>query len=242
MDSPADLLAKYEARGKGPGIKDPRYAGMTEALDQVFGQVMDALEDTGLAENTLVIFGSDNGPVLDDGYKDDANEKLGDHDPNGPWRAGKYSLFEGGTRTPFLARWPAKIKGGQVSDALFGQIDLARSFATLTGVSVPDGALGDSHDELDTLLGEDTTGRPHLVHEIRNNLALRKGPWKFVPSGSTRDQLGPWPKNAEIKAPGALYDTKADRGETKNLAAENPEKLEELKAALQKIRKSPDHG
>ena len=79
------------------------------------------------------------------------------------------------------------------------------------------------------------------MHEAKA-LSFRLGKWKFVPPGNTKDQLGPWPKNAQVKAPGALYDTKADRGETKNLAAENPEKLEELKAALQKIRESADHG
>ncbi|NNM31026.1 MAG: sulfatase-like hydrolase/transferase, partial [Akkermansiaceae bacterium] len=106
------------SRFVGKSGQGPRGDAMVQA-DWCVGQLLDYLDKNGLAGNTLVIFGSDNGPVLDDGYKDDANEKLGDHDPNGPWRAGKYSLFEGGTRTPFLVRWPAKVKGGQVSDALF---------------------------------------------------------------------------------------------------------------------------
>ncbi|NIP92251.1 MAG: arylsulfatase [Akkermansiaceae bacterium] len=226
------------SRFAGKSGQGPRGDAMVQA-DWCVGELLGFLDDNELAENTLVIFASDNGPVLDDGYKDQANEKLGEHDPNGPWRAGKYSLFEGGTRTPFLVRWPARVKGGQTSGALFGQIDLARSFASLVGVDVPGGACGDSRDELDTLLGEDRTGRPHLVHEA-GRLSLRLGQWKFVPPGKTRDQLGPWPKNAQIPAPGALYDTRADRAEQRNLASEKPEKLNELRSLLARIRQAPD--
>ncbi|MEM9480136.1 MAG: arylsulfatase [Verrucomicrobiota bacterium] len=226
------------SRFVGSSGQGPRGDAMVQC-DWCVGELLNYLDKKNLAENTIVLFGSDNGPVLDDGYKDDANEKLGDHDPNGPFRAGKYSLFEGGTRTPFLVRWPAKIEGGQVSDALFGQIDLSRSFAKLTGGDVPNGALSDSHDELDTLLGEDKTGRPHLIHETRNGLALRLGDWKYIPPGKTRDQLGPW-ENIQINQPGALYDLSASQEEQKDLSKENPEKLAEIVALLEKIKSGPD--
>lgn len=225
------------SRFAGKSGQGPRGDAMVQA-DWCVGELLKFLDEHNLAENTLVLFGSDNGPVLDDGYKDDANEKLGEHDPNGPWRAGKYSLFEGGTRTPFLVRWPARVPAGKVTDALFGQVDLARSFAVLTGVEVPGGALGDSRNELDTLLGEDPVGRPHLVHEA-GNLSLRLGNYKFVPPGKTREELGPWTMT-QVEAPGGLFDTKADRGETRNLALTMPGKLDEMKALLARIRKAPD--
>lgn len=221
------------SRFAGKSGMGPRGDAMVQA-DWCVGELLGALDKLGLAGNTMVIFGSDNGPVLDDGYKDDANEKLGDHDPNGPWRAGKYSQFEGGTRTPFLVRWPKGIEGGRTSEALFGQVDLAHSLVKLAGGTLPEGACRDSMDELDTLLGKDETGRPHLVHEA-NGLALRMGEWKFIPPGGTRDRLGPW---GNVKQPpaGALYQLSKDPGETRNLAMQEPEKLAEMKALLEKIR------
>ncbi|MEM7307997.1 MAG: arylsulfatase [Planctomycetota bacterium] len=224
-------------RFQGASGQGPRGDAMVQT-DACVGRLLNFLDEHGLAEDTLVIFGSDNGPVLDDGYHDDANEKLGDHDPNGPWRAGKYSLFEGGTRTPFLVRWPARVERGRVSGALFGQVDLARSLAALAGADVPTGACPDSRDELDTLLGQDQVGRPHLVHEAKA-LSLRRGRWKYVPSGKTRDQLGPW-ESVQIPASGALYDIDQDPSERVNLAATHPQELSELVELLERIRREPD--
>ena len=157
-----------------PRVPHSRFVGATDLgprgdamvqLDWCVGELLSALEDHGLAENTLVIFTSDNGPVLDDGYVDQANERNGGHQPAGPFRAGKYSKFEGGTRVPFVARWPGKIEPGTTSDALFGQIDLATSFSALVGADVPAGAFPDGQDALDTLFGVDLVGRDFLVHE-----------------------------------------------------------------------------
>ena len=206
--------------------------------DWCVGELMKALEANGVADNTMVIFSSDNGPVLDDGYKDDANEKLGEHDPNGPLRAGKYSKFEGGTRVPFIVNWPGKVKPGGTSGALFGQVDLANTLCRIAGAEIPAGALVDSRDAGKALVGEDTTGRPHLIHEA-GGLALRQGKWKFIPAGGTRDKLGPW-KNAKISPGGGLFDLSKDLGETKNVASDNAEKLAEMKALLQKLRENHD--
>jgi len=203
-------------------------------LDWCVGQILDCLAEQKLTAETLVIFSSDNGPVLDDGYVDFANEKLGQHDPNGDLRAGKYSAFEGGTRVPFLVQWPQRIQAGTVSDALFGQVDMAATLSALTGADVPAGACGDSRDELDTLLGEDLVGRPHLIHEA-NQLSLRVGKWKFLPPQRTREDLGPW-KNVRIAPPGALFDTAADRGEEHDLATEHPEQLAKMAALLKQLR------
>jgi len=226
------------ARFVGKSGQGPRGDAMVQTDDSV-GRLLAYLDRNGLTENTLVIFASDNGPVLDDGYADEANEKLGDHDPNGPWRAGKYSRFEGGTRTPFLVRWPAGLRGaGRTSAALFAQVDLARSLAELAGVAVPEGACADSRDELDTLLGEDPVGRSHLVHEAWG-LSLRKGSWKYVPAGKTRERLGPW-DTFVVEEPGALYDLSEDPGERNDLAHSRPEVVSEMRELLVRIRSEPD--
>ncbi len=110
---------------------------------------------------------------------------------------------------------------------------MAASLAKLSGVELPDVGLADSHDELDTLLGQDVVGRPHLIHEA-GKLALRQGPWKFIPPATTREGLGPW-KQVKIAAPGFLFDLSHDIGETTDLAARNPPKLAELSELLNKL-------
>ncbi len=115
--------------------------------DWSIGQVLDTLDRLKLADNTLVIFTSDNGPVVDDGYVDQAVEKLGAHTPAGPLRGGKYSRFEAGTRVPFVVRWPARVRPG-VSDALVSQVDLLASLAALVGQAVPAGEAPDSLNQL----------------------------------------------------------------------------------------------
>lgn len=225
------------SRFVGKSSMGPRGDAIVQ-LDWCLGQVLEALEARGVTKDTLVIFSSDNGPVLDDGYHDDANEKLGAHRPSGKFRGGKYSLFEGGTRVPTLVRWPGHIEPGTTSDALFGQVDLTASLAKLVGVQVPAEAAPDSQDELDTLLGNDATGRPHLVHEA-GKLALRLGQWKFIPPGSVREELGPW-KSAKIVEPGALFDLSSDAQEMQNVAEKNPEKVREMKELLARLRQAPD--
>ena len=121
-------------------------------LDWCVGEILETLDRRGLAENTLVIFTSDNGPVVDDGYRDDAVKRLGGHRPAGPLRGGKYSAFEGGTRVPFLVRWPARVKPG-VSTALVCQIDLMASLAALVGQKLAEEDAPDSFDVLAALLG-----------------------------------------------------------------------------------------
>ncbi len=131
-----------------PRVPHPRFAGATTMgprgdaiaqLDWSVGEVLSTLDRLNLARDTLVLFTSDNGPVIDDGYRDQAVEKLGDHAPAGPFRGGKYSSFEGGTRVPFVIRWPARVKPA-VSDALVSQVDLIASFAALVGSPLSDRA------------------------------------------------------------------------------------------------------
>jgi arylsulfatase A-like enzyme len=226
-----------------PRVPHPRFHGSSQCgvrcdtvsqLDWCVGEVLGALRRLGQERNTLVIFTSDNGPVVDDGYQDGAVETLGSHRPAGPLRGGKYSNFEGGTRVPWLARWPARIKPG-ISDALVGQIDLMASLATLTGQTLSADAAPDSFDILSALLGESKRGREHLVEQARS-LSLRLGQWKLIgPSPgpainrNTNTEMGTGPEPQ-------LYDLAADLGETRNLAAQHPDKVKEMLALLGKIR------
>ena len=109
----------------------PRGDVIVEA-DWCVGELYKTLELEGLLENTLIIFSSDNGPVLNDGYYDDAVEKLGDHTPSGGLRGGKYSLFEAGTKVPFITYWKGKIKSG-ISNKIISQIDLFNSISAIVG-------------------------------------------------------------------------------------------------------------
>jgi arylsulfatase A-like enzyme len=225
-----------------PRVPHPRFAGKSgmgprgDAIlqfDDNVGTILAALDRLGLKENTLVLLSSDNGPVVDDGYIDDAVEKLGDHKPAGPLRGGKYSAFEGGTRVPFILRWPARVKAG-VSPALVCQVDFPASFAALTGQKGPESGR-DSQNVLPALLGEDAVGRAELV-EQGGPLALRQGNWKFIPSnpGPAKN------KNTNSETASApqpqLYDLSQDLGERENLAKRKPERVEQMAAALEKAR------
>jgi arylsulfatase A-like enzyme len=227
-----------------PRVPHKRFAGKTPMgprgdviaeLDWCVGRVLAEIERQNVSENTLVIFSSDNGPVVDDGYKDQAVEKLGDHKPSGPYRGGKYSIFEAGTRIPLIVNWPRRVKPG-VSTALVSQVDFLASFAGLTGGKLPHNAGPDSFDVMPALLGEAKSGRDHVV-EHAGVLSLRKGNWKLILPGK-----GPrFNANVSIElgndpAP-QLYDVSLDQAETKNLAMQHPEKVRELTAMLERIRK-----
>jgi arylsulfatase A len=203
--------------------------------DWCVGQLLYTLDRLGLAENTLVIFCSDNGPVLDDGYKDGAVEKIGAHKQAGPFRGGKYSIYEGGTRTPFITRWPGTIVPG-ISDEVVCVIDIAASLAALAGQTLTGDACPDSFDLLPALLGKPgAKGRDHLVEQGRG-LALRVGDWKFL------DHLNDKPVQSLTyeKGPGQfeLYNLAQDPAETTNLIAQYPDLAEKMKKQLAEIREN----
>ncbi|MBM4061617.1 MAG: arylsulfatase, partial [Planctomycetes bacterium] len=223
------------ARFRGKTAMGPRGDAIVQ-FDDCVGRLLSALDELGLAANTLVILTSDNGPVVNDGYVDESEEKLGDHRPAGPWRGGKYSSFEGGTRVPFLVRWPGRVRAGE-SKALVGQVDLLRSLAALTSQPLAPGDAPDSQDQLRALLGEDATGRDHLVAQA-GSLALREGHWKFVLASkgaafdkATKTELGNAPDDQ-------LYDLGADPGETVNLAARQPERARAMRERLLALREA----
>lgn len=228
-----------------PRTPHARFAGKTPMgargdviaqLDWTVGELLKSLDRLKLAENTIVILSSDNGPVVDDGYKDEAVALLGDHRPSGPWRGGKYSNFEGGTRVPMILRWPARVKPG-VSDAVVSHIDFAASFAALVGQALKHDDVPDSTDQLSVLLGESKVGRAELI-EHAQVLSLREGKWKYITPGKgparnvyTNTEMG------NLPAP-QLYDISADPGETQNVAAQHPDIVNRLRDRLEAIRQA----
>jgi len=206
-------------------------------MDWCIGTIMEKLDELSLIENTLVVFTSDNGPVVDDGYRDQAVELLDGHAPTGPLRGGKYSAFEGGTRVPFIVNWPGVVEPGR-SEAMMSQVDFLASFAALLGVEVADGAGPDSRNMLDALLGRAGAGRDHLVeHSVHGTLSLVSGDWKYIEPSDAPS----YAKNTDIELGNdtvpQLYNLSEDLGEQHNLAGENPDKLQEMETLLEEIRK-----
>lgn len=233
-----------------PRLPHPRFVGKSQCglrgdavveLDWCVGQILDTLDRLSLTNNTLVIFSSDNGPVVDDGYHDGAVEHLGDHRPSGPFRGGKYSAFEGGTRVPMIVRWPNKIAAGTKSDALVCHIDFLASFAALVGQSLPEDVAIDSVNVLPALLGKTQVGREELVEQA-GGLALRQGNWKYIPprkgsaiNKNTNIELGVDPN-------GFLFNLENDPGEQNNLISSLPDKAKAMAERLQAIRDAKQGG
>lgn len=214
-----------------PRIPSPRFAGssglgprgdvIVEA-DWAVGEFMKKLDELGLTGNTIVIFTSDNGPVLDDGYADQAVELNGDHTPWGPLRGGKYSLFEAGTHVPFLVSWPGNISPG-ISDALVCQVDFAASFAALTGQEF---AGSDSENVLSAFLGKSPVGRNTLVLEngFGRNL-IRENEWVLIPSYPGVPLLKDVNIESGYSPEVQLYNLKTDPGQKLNLAPQENERV-----------------
>ena len=228
-----------------PRVPHPRFAGKSGLgtrgdvilqLDWTIGEVMRTLDSLGIADNTLLIFTSDNGAVIDDGYQDRALELLNGHTPMGIYRGGKYSLYEAGTRVPFIVRWPARVRPGE-QPALFSQIDVYRSLAALTGAEVPAGAAPDSRDCLPVLLGESHEDREYVVQQnLNNTLAIISGNWKYF-EPSDGPALEYWTKMELGNAPEPqLYDLSTDPCELNDVAAEHPDVVKSLSAQLAGVR------
>ncbi|WP_221409496.1 sulfatase family protein [Marinoscillum furvescens] len=209
----------------------PRGDVILEA-DWMIGEFLKTLEEEGLIENTLIVLSSDNGPVLNDGYYDEAVEKLGDHTPWGPLRGGKYSLFEAGTRVPFATYWQGTIQP-TVSDALVCQMDLLSSIAALVG---SEKRAPDSKELLEVFLGKSEAGREQLVLEATSRTAFRQGDWVMIPpykGPAVNKQVNIELGNSDEYQ---LYNLKSDIGQQKNLADSEPERLAAMLADFNKIR------
>ena len=209
-------------------------------FDWSVGELMKTLDRLGLAEKTLIVLCSDNGPVMDDGYKDGALEQRGDHRAGGPYRGGKYSVFEGGTRTPFITRWKGRIQPG-VSAEVVSTIDLAASLAALTGTVLPADACGDSIDVSGALLGKPgAKGRDHYVQQDNGgtgNFGFRVGDWKLVcyETKFANNEIVEQPLQRTPAPQFQLFDLAKDPGEKTDVFAKNPEVGENLKARLAAI-------
>ncbi|MDT0552691.1 sulfatase family protein [Urechidicola vernalis] len=225
-----------------PRIPHPRFAGKSGLgprgdvileADWAVGQFLDELDRLGLTENTIIVFSSDNGPVLDDGYHDDAVTKNGTHTPRGGLRGGKYSLFDAGTHVPFMVRWPGTIKPG-VSDALVCQVDFTASFAALTG---QENSTPDSENVLDAFLGKSDKGRNSLLLGQSNITSFIKGDYVLIPPHKGGKMTNKWVnietgRNKNVQ----LYNLKTDRNQQNNIAKDNPEMVEAMLAEIESIK------
>ena len=212
-------------------------------LDWCVGEISKALAEHGLTENTLVVFCSDNGPVLDDGYVDGSVTELGEHQPAGPFTGGKYTVFEGGTRTPFITSWPGEIPIGG-SEEIVCTIDLANSLATLVGAKIPEGQCRDSMDVLPALLGrKDATGRAEILQQdngtkgAAGDFGLRIGDWKLIRRASQYRGAAVISKKPipEFDGLHSLHFLPDDPSESHDLSAKNPGKLTDMVARLDEI-------
>jgi arylsulfatase A-like enzyme len=267
-DAFAGKACEFIARSKGrpfllyyashenhvPRLPHPRYAGRTPlgprgdavvAFDDQVGRILAELDRHGLTERTVIVVSSDNGPILDDGYKDQSTElnaKAG-HEPAGPFRSGKYSILEGGTRVPFIVRWPGRAPAGKVSDALVSQVDLPATFVKLAGGDAAEYATLDARDHSAALLGG--AGRELLVSSTQGGqLSVRDARWKYIP-GTGQKGKAAWKsvavqpgkaedfkRDAAEQGKDRLFDLVADPAERDNVAAAHPEVVARLKAAL----------
>ena len=206
-------------------------------FDYTVGAIAAALDSLGIAENTLLIITSDNGPVLDDGYQDQAVELAGTHKPGGPWRGGKYSMFEAGTAVPFIVNWPARIKSGQVSDALISHIDDIASLAALIGAEVPLGAAYDSQNHISTWLGEDTQNRELVVEMAQSRaLSVRNKSWKLLePSNGAATGWGTGIETGYASSP-QLYNIHQSKFESNNVYSAQPAMARRMEQRLANVR------
>jgi arylsulfatase A-like enzyme len=235
-------------------VAEPPFVGTSQSgvrgdvihqVDWQVGEIMKTLDRLDLAKNTIIIFSSDNGPILFDGYYDRSVEDLNGHQPAGGLRGSKYLVFEGGCRVPFIARWPGQIKP-RVSDQMISLVDCYATLAKIVGKDFPASVAPDSLDLSAVLLGTTKKNlRDHTVLHGIGGLALRKGDWKYIPASAGAGGMGSG-ANAEDERFAAatipnpmLFNLAADPNEKENIIEKNPEKAAELAKELETIKSSP---
>ena len=235
-----------------PRLPNERFVGASEMgprgdaiaqVDWMTGQIVQTLERLQIDDNTLIIFTSDNGPVLDDGYADRAVELLGAHRPAGALRGGKYSAFEAGTRVPTIAYWPDSIEPG-TSHALLSQVDFFATLASISGQNPRPGEAIDSENLATALLSAEGQGRDALITQSAT-LGIRRNDWKYIEpiaEGKTIPTFVEQNKNIEsgFSRRPQLYDLSLDPGEQNNLVEQFPELAAELQDEIDRIRTSEE--
>lgn len=234
----APVIPNEAFRGKS---KAGAYGDFMVETDDASGQLLTALRDAELEQNTIVIFSSDNGP---ENFAYARDEKFG-HWSSAPLRGLKRDIYEGGHRVPFIIRWPGITKQGSVSDALISQIDLMATLASATGYKLPDHAAEDSHDFLPWLTGV-SKSPPRSIHIHNTNsksYAIRRGEWVLVDAKSgytSRKPTASWiRKHGAIQGAATrsqLFNLKQDIGQLQDVSSSHPELVTELRATLKNIR------
>lgn len=234
-----------------PRYPNARFVGKSEMglrgdaiaqLDWTVGEIMDYLKELNIDDNTIIIFSSDNGAVIDDGYQDMSEELLGEHEATGGLRGNKYSAFEGGTRVPAIIRWHNHIKSGEVSHKLVSQIDWLASFASLLGIKLAEGVAPDSKNMIDAWLNKkNAKGRDWVIEQASNKtLSLRTPDWKYIEPSEGAPMIT-WGAKVETgyNREEQLYNLKKDRKEQQNVAKRNPKLTKKLRQTLEKIANRP---
>jgi len=227
-----------------PRIPAKRFVGSTDLgprgdviveLDWCVGEIMSQLDELGIRENTIVVFSSDNGPVLWDQYEDNSIELAGDFRPAGPLRGGKYSSYDGGTRVPFIVSCPRYVKEG-TSEALVSQVDLYASFASMLGTSLKEDEAPDSFDLLDALLGQSSEGRDALILEGNGkNTIYREGDWAYIPPRDGPEKMYNGIELGNSLKP-QLFNLSQDIGQGFNVANEHESIVEDMNRALSTLK------
>ena len=223
--------------GMGP------HADFIVELDHVVGELMNTLDRLGVADDTIIMFASDNGPEVPVVLE---MRRTNNHDPAKPWRGMKRDQWEGGHRTPFIVRWPGKVPAGSTSNQMTSLTDVMATCAAVVGTSLPENSAEDSYDILPVMLGTqgDRPVRKYMLQQTPQLLlSIREGNWKYLDhqgSGGNNYERGPLQplqlKENDPEAPGQLYNLEDDPGETSNLYSQRPEIVERLKARLEEFK------
>ncbi|MBI5832697.1 MAG: arylsulfatase [Armatimonadetes bacterium] len=219
------------------------YADWISELDRGVGRILAKLDQMGVRDNTLVLFTSDNGGVFrpeNEAMLQTIAYRAG-LKVNGPLRGGKHTVWDGGFTVPFIVRWPGHVAAGSTCDEMVSLVDMVATTAALVGEPLPQAATAaeDSHNILTAILGQahDKPLRPDMVvHSADGVFAIRRGPWKWI-EGVPVDDLTPGERRAradEFRA--QLYNVADDPAETKDVSAQHPDVVADLKALLARYR------
>jgi arylsulfatase A-like enzyme len=229
-DAKPDLIAKFKPKPGVGGHNNPTYAAMIASVDESVGRVMALLDELKLADNTVLIFSSDNGGV--GGYVREGVKQAGDVTDNAPLRSGKGSLYEGGTRDPFIVRWPGKVQPGSLCDVPAIHVDVYPTLLDLAGVQRPANYTLDGESLVPLFRnGASSLKRDAIYQHFPGYLGAGPGSWRTTPVGTI--EVSDW-KLMEFFEDGRLelYNLHDDIGETVNLAPKMPDKAKELHAKM----------